>query len=66
MNKNNKIQITVQPGGQLQIEAVDFHGPDCERATAFIELALGRLLVRHKKPEYFRRAQNRSYQKLGQ
>ena len=64
--KTGSIHITIQPDGELEIEAVDFHGPDCEQATAFIEQALGKVLDRHRKPEYWRRAQTRSLQKVGQ
>ena len=35
------IEIIVQPDGQIAIEAMGFAGPDCEKATAFLEQALG-------------------------
>ena len=50
------IEIIVQPDGSLKIEAVGFQGPDCEKATAFLEKALGQTKAREKKPEYYRRA----------
>lgn len=59
------IEITITPEGELDIEAVGFHGIDCEKATAFLEAALGKVADRHRKPEYFRRAQTRSLQKVG-
>jgi hypothetical protein len=59
------IQITISPEGELDIEAVGFHGLDCERATAFLEQALGEITDRHRKPEYLRRAMTRQLQKVG-
>jgi hypothetical protein len=59
------IEITISPEGELDIEAVGFHGLDCERATAFLEQALGKVADRHRKPDYFRRAVIRQPQKLG-
>ena len=64
--KTRTIEITIRPDGELDIEAVGFHGADCAQATAFLELALGQLADRRRKPEYFQRAQNRSFQKVGQ
>ncbi len=63
--KTKTIQITISTDGQINIEAVEFHGPDCESATAFLEQALGKIVNRHRKPEYFRRAVIRQQQKLG-
>lgn len=59
------VAITIRPDGELDIEAVGFKGADCEKATAFLEEALGKVSDRHRKPEYFRRAQ-RQTQKVGQ
>jgi hypothetical protein len=59
------VEITITLEGELDIEAVGFHGIDCERATAFLEEALGKLADRHRKPEYFRRAVTRQEQKVG-
>ena len=53
--KTRTIEITVQPDGKLEIEALGFTGADCEKATAFIEDALGRPVSKRKKPEYYRR-----------
>ena len=50
------IEVIVQPDGQLKIEAVGFQGPDCGKATAFLEKALGTVTAKAKKPEYHQRA----------
>jgi len=57
------IDILINPAGQLTINANGFEGADCEKATAFLELALGELEHRQRKPEYHRRA--RREQKVG-
>ena len=51
------IEVVVQPDGTLKIEAVGFLGASCEKATEFLHLALGRLVGKQKKPEYYRQAQ---------
>lgn len=49
------IDILINPAGQLTINANGFEGADCEKATAFLEQALGELEQRQRKPEYHRR-----------
>ena len=51
------IEVIVQTDGTLKIDAVGFTGPDCEKATRFLEIALA------KKPEYYR--QVRQQQRVG-
>ena len=46
------IEVIVDPQGGIQIEAVNFRGPDCEQATRFLEEALGTVTNKRKKPEY--------------
>ena len=46
------IEIVIDPTGAVKIEAVKFHGPDCEKSTRFLEVALGTLKTRRRKPEY--------------
>ena len=46
------IEIIVAPNGEIKIDAVGFKGPDCEKATRFLEEALGVADHRAKKPEY--------------
>ena len=52
------IEVIVGPDGSLKIESVGFQGSDCEKATAFLEKALGRVAGKSKKPEFHRRALN--------
>ena len=58
------IEVVVGPAGELKIEAVGFAGADCEKATAYLEQALGVIKVRQKKPEYYREL--KQHQKVGQ
>ena len=58
------IEIIVSPKGDIQIDAVGFKGADCEKATRFLEVALGVVGNRVKKPEYHVRNTTRSKQKL--
>ena len=60
------IEIVVSPNGDIQIDAVGFKGADCEKATAFLEQALGIVGNRVKKPEYHQRQQGKLQQGIGQ
>ena len=51
------IEIIVKTDGTLKIDAVGFTGPDCEKATKFLEEALGKPTGKWKKPEHFRQVQ---------
>jgi hypothetical protein len=57
------IDILINPAGQITINANGFEGADCEKATAFLEQALGELKQRQRKPEYHRRV--RRQQQVG-
>jgi len=46
------IEVIVATDGSLKIDAIGFQGSDCEKATAFLERALGLETDRSKKPEY--------------
>lgn len=59
------IEIIIDPQGGLQIEAVNFRGPDCEQATRFLEEALGTIRQRRRKPAYLARATAKSQQRVG-
>lgn len=50
------IEIIVQSDGSLKIDAVGFKGADCDKATRFLEQALGKVSGRQKKPEYYQQA----------
>jgi hypothetical protein len=60
------IEVVIGPDGSLKIEAMGFKGADCERATAFLEKALGRSSGRSKKPEYYHREEIKRQQRIGQ
>jgi hypothetical protein len=53
MNRKS-IEILIEPSGELKIDAVSFTGADCEKATAFLEQALGQINARQRKPEWHR------------
>jgi hypothetical protein len=59
------IEIIINASGQLTINAAGFTGTDCEKATAFLEQALGRLSAKQRKPEFYQRNQRVSQQKAG-
>ena len=52
------IEVIIGPDGALKIDAVGFQGADCEKATAFLERALGSVQGRQKKPERYRQIQH--------
>jgi hypothetical protein len=49
----------------VKIDAVGFKGADCEKATAFVEAALGIEQIRVRKPEFHQQARKAVQQKLG-
>ena len=62
---NNKtIEIIIGTTGEIQIDAVGFKGPDCEKATKFLEEALGVVGQKIKKPEYHQRNTSTSQQRI--
>ena len=62
---NPTIEIIIATNGELQIDAVGFKGPDCEKATKFLEQALGVVGEKRKKPEYHQSAKKTNQQRLG-
>ena len=59
------IEIIIGPAGDIKIDAVGFKGPDCEKATAFLELALGTVKEKARKPEYHQGNQTKAQQRIG-
>jgi len=47
------IEIIIAPTGETAIDAVGFKGADCEKATKFLEEALGVIGGRTPKADYF-------------
>jgi hypothetical protein len=62
---NRIIEIIIGTTGEIQIDAVRFKGPDCEKATAFLEEALGVVGKKVKKPEYHQRSTRTNQQRIG-
>jgi len=65
MNTKRTIEIIVSPIGEITIDAVGFKGADCQKATAFLEEALGVVGNKTKKPEFHQSAQKSHHQTLG-
>jgi hypothetical protein len=59
------IEIIVSPTGEISIDALGFKGPDCEKATKFLEEALGVAKKKVKKPEFHRQNKSNNQQKVG-
>ena len=59
------IEVIVAPDGSLKIDAVGFQGSDCEKATAFLEEAMGQVNARQRKPEYHSRRSVSRKQQVG-
>lgn len=59
------IEIVFSTTGEASIEGVRFRGPACEKATRFLEEALGVVATKIKKPEYHVQNVDKSQQKVG-
>ena len=59
------IEIVVSPTGEFTIEGVGFKGAGCEKATKFLEEALGVVNSKVKKPEFHQQAVVHKQQQLG-
>ncbi|MEI6972754.1 MAG: DUF2997 domain-containing protein [bacterium] len=59
-----RIEVVIDPAGGVKIEAVEFTGPDCEKSTRFLEVALGTLKNRRRKPEYLLKVHGPSRQQV--
>jgi hypothetical protein len=46
------VEVIVMPNGEVKIEAVGFKGADCDKATRYLEDALGQVDKRKNKIEY--------------
>ena len=62
---NRAIEVIIGPTGEVKIDAAGFKGVDCEKATAFLEAALGIEQIRVRKPEFHQQARKAVHQKLG-
>ena len=59
------IEVVITPAGEVKIDAVGFKGADCEKATAFLEAALGIEQIRVRKPEFHQQVRKAVQQNLG-
>ena len=59
------IEIIVSPTGEIVIDALGFKGADCEKATQYLEQALGVTSSKVKKPEYHQSRHVQRQQKVG-
>jgi hypothetical protein len=59
------IEVIVSPSGDITIDAIGFKGADCEKATRFLEEALGVARPRNHKPEFHQRSQAKTQQRIG-
>ena len=59
------IEIIINASGQLTINAAGFTGSDCEKATAFLEEALGKLTAKQRKPEWYQHNRRPNQQNVG-
>jgi hypothetical protein len=62
---NRTIEILIGPDGTLSVDAVGFKGADCEKATKFLEQALGLVSEKRRKPEYYQANRRQHQQGLG-
>jgi hypothetical protein len=60
---DEKIIITVNADGTTKIEAEGFEGSSCDGATAPYEDALGSVIEREEKPEYYTTGRNTQQQR---
>jgi hypothetical protein len=58
------IEVIVGTSGEIKIDSIGFKGPDCEKATKFLEEALGMVGKKVKKPEYHQSTRTCNQQKL--
>lgn len=63
---SRSIEVIVSASGELKIDAVGFKGADCEQATKFLEVALGIVGQKTRKPEYHLRTVTKAKQRIGQ
>ncbi len=64
MNKPS-IDVIVNTDGSLIIDAIGFKGPACEKATRFLEEALGQIATKQRKPAYNERNRTQTKQRVG-
>lgn len=64
MNQRS-IEVIVMPDGSLVVDAIGFKGPECDKATRFLEEALGQIATKQRKPAYNERNRTQTKQGVG-
>jgi len=59
MANKQRIEICIDQDGSTEIEGHGFKDGACEKATKFLEQALGTIRKITRKPDIFKRKQNR-------
>ena len=65
MKKMKTIEIIVSPDGRLKLDAIGVEGADCERATAFLQEALGQVTASVRKGDFYARVHTKQQQRIG-
>lgn len=47
------IEVIISTAGNISINAINFKGADCSKATEYLEAALGVVGKKTKKPEFY-------------
>ncbi len=50
---NRKIEILVNPQGQVSVQTLGYHGAGCQQASRFLEEALGARLSQYRTAEFY-------------
>jgi hypothetical protein len=59
-----EIEIIIHPDGRVEMDVKAGSGPECEALTKDAEAALGRVVKRSRKPEFYQRATAKPGQRL--
>ena len=63
--KTRSIDVIINTDGSLVIDAVGFKGAACDKATRFLEEALGQIATKQRKPSYNERNKTQRQQQVG-
>jgi len=65
MSMPKSIEVTISKKGETKIEAKNFEGAGCLKATQSLEEALGKVKKRHEKPEMLKQPELGEKVKVG-
>lgn len=60
MPDKQEIEFIIRPDGTVEEQVIGVSGPDCEKITEAIEIALGTVTDRDRKPDFFNNSQDAS------